>query len=400
MVKELARLGHEVTVLTSVVSGEGPVEGAVETVRTRDLGATRLNWRRASTAASGSAGGAPPSVAPTGEVRGVEAHAVPDVALATWVPFALPRALALARRRRIDCVITSSPPASTHLIGAALHRGGIRWIADFRDGWTFDAPRPPWPLTIERRADTALERALVRRADAVIGVTGPIAEDLRERLGARAELITNGFDPDERAQVDPRLADGLLAPGRHSLVHTGRAGVSGRSPASLFDALTHLRTTRPEIAARLEVVFAGALSAQEQALLARPGLEGMAKALGPLERPRALALQQVADGLVVIAAGASERSVATGKLYEYLTAGPPILVIGERSEAARIVRETGTGTAAPADRPEAIASTLAELVDGALPERRPEAIARYSWPVLAEQLSALIAEVTARASLS
>lgn len=393
MAKHLARLGHPVTVLTSVTSGAGPIEGAVDTVRTRDLGATRLNWRRPP------AGAAAPA-APTGEVRGLEAHAVPDVAAATWVPFALPRALALARRHRFGCVITTSPPQSAHLIGAALARRGVPWIADFRDGWTFDAPRPPWPLQAERRLDAALERAIVRRADAVIGVTGPIADDLRTRLGARAELITNGFDPDERGRIDGGLADGLLTPGRFSFVHTGRAGVSGRSPRPLFDALAHLRRTRPDVAAKVEVVFAGALSAAEQAMLADPALDGLARGVGALERPRALALQQVADALLVIAAGASERSVATGKLYEYLTAGPPIVVVGDRSEAARIVAETGTGIGVPADRPEEIAAGLAALVDGQRPTRRPEAIAHYSWAVLAEQLSGLMAEVARPAPLS
>lgn len=390
LVKYLARLGHPVTVLTSVASGHGPIAGAAAVIRTPDLAATRLNWRREVPHASG------PAV-PTGAVRGVEAHAVPDVALATWLPFALPCAIALARGDRFDCVITTSPPASTHLVGVALRRLGLPWIADFRDGWTFDAPRPPWPLAAERRLDAALERAVVRRADAVVGVTHPIADDLRDRLGADAHLITNGYDPDERPVVDVRLADGLLTPGRHSLVHTGRAGVAGRSPAVVFEALAHLRATRPEVADRLEVVFAGALSPVERALLREPGLDGLVRSVGVLDRPRALALQQEADSLMVIAAGASERSVATGKLFEYLTAGPPILVVGERSEAAKIVTETGTGVAAAADRPEAIAAALEGLIAGERPQRRPEAIARYSWEVLAAQASALVEDVCSRA---
>jgi glycosyltransferase involved in cell wall biosynthesis len=389
LVKYLARLGHAVTVLTSSVSGRGPIEGATTVVRTPDLAATRLNWRRPASAAG------QPAV-PTGVVRGVEAHAVPDVALATWLPFALPPALALARD--VDCVITTSPPASAHLVGVVLQRRGLCWIADFRDGWTFDAPRPPFPLAWERRLDAALERGVVRRADAAIGVTRPIADDLRERLGAHAHLITNGYDPDERPQVDPSRADGLLTPGRHSLVHTGRAGVAGRSPAVVFEGLRHLCATRPEVAERLEVVFAGALAPEEQALLADPDLAGIVRSVGTLDRARAVALQQAADSLLVIAAGASERSVATGKLFEYLTAGPPILVVGERSEAAKIVRETGTGLAVAADRPEAVAAGLEALVAGSRSERRLEAIAHYSWEVLAARTSNLIQDVGAHAA--
>jgi glycosyltransferase involved in cell wall biosynthesis len=80
-------------------------------------------------------------------------------------------------------------------------------------------------------------------------------------------------------------------------------------------------------------------------------------------------------------------------LFEYLTAGPPILVIGEGSEAARIVSETETGIAAPVDDPQAVADAIARLVRGISARRRPEAVQRYSWEVLARQAGELIDEV-------
>ena len=43
-----AAAGHRVSVLTSMVSGTGPVEGAARTLRTRDLMASSLNWRAGS----------------------------------------------------------------------------------------------------------------------------------------------------------------------------------------------------------------------------------------------------------------------------------------------------------------------------------------------------------------
>ena len=47
LAKYLDRLGHRITVLTSLSSGRGPVAGA-RVVRTRDLMVSRLNWRRQS----------------------------------------------------------------------------------------------------------------------------------------------------------------------------------------------------------------------------------------------------------------------------------------------------------------------------------------------------------------
>jgi glycosyltransferase involved in cell wall biosynthesis len=380
--KYLTRLGHRVTVLTSRISGEGEIEGAERVVRTDDLLLTRLNWRRGHFAAfSGRGGGsyAPPSP--------LERVVVPDLSAVTWLPYALPVARRLAREQRFDCVITSSPPQSAHLVGLALKRRGLRWIADFRDGWTFEPQHAPWFVGAQRWADESLERRVARSADAVVGVTKPIADDLRERFGVRTELITNGFDPEEAPPVD---ADGLLDPKRHSLVHTGRMAVALRSPKPLISALRR----EPGLAERVEVVFAGPLSDEERELLAAPDLEGSVRTVGSLDRSRTLALQRAADSLLVITEG-HRRSVATGKVYEYLAAARPVLVLGEETDAARIVSETGAGFATSADDPEAIAAALRRLVESPPEPAQREAVDPYSYPVLAGRLAELIEDVRA-----
>jgi glycosyltransferase involved in cell wall biosynthesis len=390
MAKHLARHGHRITILTSNRSGSGAIEGAGSVLRTSDLASTRLNWR------AFPAGEAGLQESPTGAAYGLELHAVPDTAIATWLPFALPQAIWAARRLAIECVITTSPPPSVHIIGPALQQLGVRWIADLRDGWTVDAPRPPMPLAAERQLDAVIERSLLQRADAVIGVTRSIVADLRDRLGVDARLLPNGYDPDERELPDARRTTGLLAAGRHSLVHTGRASVSERTPQTLYATLRRMLAADRSIADRLEVVFAGPLSREEKRELSDSELQQIARWVGSLDRARALALQEEADSLLVIASGPRERSLATGKLFEYLTAGPPILVIGDRSEAARIVAETGTGFAVPACSPQAIAAGINRLLSGLRRDPAREAIARYSWEALAVQASDLIEEVCAR----
>ena len=386
--KYLGRLGHRVTVLTSRTSGEGAIEGAADVVRTGDVLATRLNWRRSHFEAL--TGGGPSGYSPPSRLESV---VVPDLAVGTWLPFALPRALSLARKGDFDIVLTTSPPQSAHLVGLALARRGLPWIAELRDGWTFEPPRAPWPTRAQRRLDAALERRVARRATAMIGVTEPIVEDLIERLGGRAVLITNGFDPEEVPAADGVVAS-LLDPGRHSFVHTGRMEAARSTPAPLLEALRRLRRESPELADGLEVVFAGALSSQERELLAADDLAALVKVVGWLERPVALALQHAADSLLVVTEGPSRRSVATGKVFEYLAARRPILVLGEGTEAARIVVDAGAGLATSASEPAAIAETLRRfVVDTPRVDGRAEVLERYSYPRLAERLSALIEEV-------
>jgi hypothetical protein len=54
-----------------------------------------------------------------------------------WSTFALPIAIRLVRREKIDVVLTTSPPPSLHLLGAAVKRTtGAAWVADLRDPLT------------------------------------------------------------------------------------------------------------------------------------------------------------------------------------------------------------------------------------------------------------------------
>jgi Glycosyl transferase 4-like domain/Glycosyl transferases group 1 len=388
MTRHLARLGHQVTVLTSVVSGSGPVAGAARTIRTRDLMVSPLNWRRQNFAAVASAGDAAYDATPSALASWV----VPDLELIGWLPFALPRAIAVARRG-IDCVITSSPPHSDHLVGLVLQALGTPWVADFRDGWRFEPTRPRFPLAAQRGLDAALERAIARRADAVVGVTPPITADLRARLGADAVTITNGFDPEEPSDAQDGWRPPLAAD-RHSMVYTGSFSYAGNPADPLMRAL-ELVDGRPELAARLEIVVAGPVTTAEREAFARRG--DQVRLLGRLDRARTLALQRAADSLLLLA-GDHRPSVATGKLYEYLAADRPILVIGRRSVAAGIVAATGSGLLADAERPEEIASALEELVGGG---RRHggdrEIIAeRYGYPSLARQLAERVEVAIAR----
>jgi glycosyltransferase involved in cell wall biosynthesis len=390
--KYLERLGHSTTVLTSQSwSASRTAAGAGRVVEARDLLATRLNWRLANREAKwiGQQGT---------DYRSRSSRLAwmvpPHLTAATWLPFALPSALRIARREPPACVITTSRPESTHLIGLALARCGVPWIADFRDGWRFESDRL-WPTRTQRRIDAGLERAVIRGADAVIAVSEPIAADMRQRFDVDVETIANGFDPEDAVGEDS--TDGLLSPDRHSLVHTGRMAISGRTPQPVLDGLRRLLLENRSAFDRLEVVFAGPITAEERRLLEMPELSGSIRHVGTLDRPQALALQRRADSLLVLTSG-TRTGELTGKLPEYLATGRPILVVGDRSEAARVVRSVGAGAAVPADEPREIADAMADLVES---DGRPSTVTadsrEFSYPRLVERLADLVERVGARA---
>lgn len=391
LAKQLSRRGHRVAILTSVASGTGPVPHAAVTVRTRDLLATPLNWRRGSLEAQqGTREGQ------YMEASRLEELVVPDVSALSWMPFALPRAVGLVKRLQADCVITTGPPQSAHLAGPPARAAGAAWIADLRDGWSFDPPHA-WAGDLLTRADRALETSVLRRADALVAVTEPIAADLRARLSREVATITNGFDPEEDASGD---VNGLVRRDRFTIAYTGRLGVAGRRPQALLEGALELRRRRPGMERPPEIVFAGAVAESERDLLSDPRYGDVARTVGVLERPRALALQRAADALVVIAAGSAghpSSSVATGKLFEYLGARRPVLVLGERTEAARIVAGAGVGVSAPATDAGAVADALARLIDGDADPCGAD-IDEYSWPVLAARYERIMEDAEAARS--
>ena len=259
MAKWLRRLGHRVTVLTTSAYGTGDGAAEEDVVRTLDL--QRL---RARLHGHDRVDALFDSDTYSGKAHPLAKVLVPEPLVAAWAPFARSRALRLNRRERFDCVITSSPPESAHAVGRALARRGVAWVADLRDGWTFEPIRPPFPTALQRRLDERLERRWLGSADAVVCVSRPAADDLRTAPRDRAAPGAQRLGPGPgRGRTRRRRRRGILDPERVSLVYTGRFGSYGRDPGPLVRALGELARADPELASRLELVVAGPLTEAE-----------------------------------------------------------------------------------------------------------------------------------------
>jgi glycosyltransferase involved in cell wall biosynthesis len=383
MAKWLRRLGHRVTVLTTSAYGELETDEAEGVVRTNDL--QRL---RARLHGHDRVDALFDSDTYSGHPHVLSKVVVPEPLMVAWAPFAYREALRLNGRERFDCVITSSPPESVHFVGRALHRRGVPWVADLRDGWTFEPIRPGFPTRLQRRYDERLERRWLGDADAVVAVSRPAADDLRDRLGLDPHLIPNGWDPDlDEGTAATDAASRLLDPDRTSLVYTGRFGSYGRDPAGLIEAMRTIAREHPDAAGKLELVIAGPLTDEEAALMRTDVSPARIVVAGTLDRDNALALQRAGDALLLLASS-RRTQLLNFKVFEYLAAERPILALAAGTEAGRIVAEAG-GDAVAADDPAAIVGALLRLVAGDVQPPDPEARERYSYPAPAERMAAV-----------
>jgi glycosyltransferase involved in cell wall biosynthesis len=382
LAKYLRALGHDLTIVTTGAHGHLPEDAEQEVARTLDLtsvAALRRILRRPPIAREGDA--PPVSKRPSAILTRM---IVPDTYLLSWAAWAVPTVRRLIHRRSIECVITTSPPDSTHLVGLARGRNGPAWMADFRDGWMFEGLREPFPTAPQRRLDAWLEAQVVRRADRVIAPTLPLIEDLRSRYGRDGGLVPNAWDTGLEADV-ARASAPTLGTDRVNLVYTGTlGGLRGHDDRGLLAALRRLVREEPAIATRLRLVIAGRLMEDEASVLGAPDLRPVVHVVGTLPRPAAVALQRQSDALLLVTS--NHKSIVTGKLFEYLTAGRPILALAGDNEAARIVRETRTGEIAPPDDVDAIVQALRRVTERSL-TYAPTGTERYTYEAVAQTLT-------------
>jgi len=381
--------GIRTTVLTSAISGSYEDDAAQRIIRAGDL---RTRFRTQYQTLVGYREG---PLEARGAPRWWTSYIPPDPTAASWFPQALTHLLRLIRNDRPDLVVTTSGPESSHLLGLVASTFGIRWVADYRDGWLRDVEHP----AIVRPIDRALERWVARRSTIVTAVNDAIATEVTRQHHVPAFTISNGFDrtvladaSDERATLDPT---------RFSLVHTGTLAIDidetvlhrGKDAQTFLAALALLLAEDPELATRFEFVVAGRISAGEREVLTQGALGKIVRVLGLLPRNRALGLQQAADGLLLIPGGAD---ATTAKVFEYLAARRPILAVTESDGvAAGLLHEAGEHTVAEATDPESLAlalrAYLSRWMTGASFAPRPDFdLDEYEYENLGQKLLRLV----------
>jgi glycosyltransferase involved in cell wall biosynthesis len=209
----------------------------------------------------------------------------------------------------------------------------------------FEAPAPP----LTRRLTLALERALARRADAVVTVSDGIADELVERLGLRVRpaIVVNAPEREERTLH--RFDGGPLR-----VVYQGRLG-PGRP---LDDLLAAAEADGVELSLRIPLVDPKAL---RDTVTAR-GLNGRVKVLEPVPPERVLdALSAFEVGLLFDRPQSRNSELSfPNKLFEYLMAG--LAVVAPRLESVGpLLEDEGVGLTFAPGRPEQLAAALERL---------------------------------------
>lgn len=266
-----------------------------------------------------------------------------------WMKKALNICLERIKKGDIKAVYTTSYPYSDHLMGLEIKKRfpDMPWLADFRDEWTnnpylMDNPHPAYRMKKEK----AMEREVLQKADILITNT-PIMKENFVRLNpgldleSRMTVIPNGYDAEDFTNIERNQ----IKNSRFTITYTG-ALYGRRKPDLILEAIGNLVSSNLVQKDKIRVCFIGSFKPDVlQGMIEKNRLAGAVDAYSYMEHNECLKNMMSSDSMMLIEGGGpGSEAFYTGKIFEYIQTGKPILaVIPEKGAAAGIIRSTGTG---------------------------------------------------------
>ena len=311
--------------------------------------------------------------------------------------------LAGLRRRlggRPDAVLCSSPDLLSYLGAERLARGcGARLVFEVRDIWPLTlveiggySPRHPFIRFLQWIEDRAYARA-----DRVVSNLEGAVEHMAARGMDRGKFtwVSNGIALDEvaaPAPLPPEVAQQIPADGLR-IVYTGTLGTANALD-TLIEAAALLRDL-PDV--HILLVGQGRARAELEARRDALGLTNV-RFLGAVPKPQVQSVLAACDVCYIglTADPLFKFGVSPNKLFDYLISGKPVLY-GIDSGKFKPVERYDAGLTVPAEDPQALADAIRRI--HAMPEQerrrmgengRRAALEHYDYAQLARRLEEVL----------
>lgn len=255
------------------------------------------------------------------------------------------RATAAIRRElageHFDCVYSTFPNEVNHVLARWVMGQGMadRWIADFRDPMFYQYHDAHNLRRLKR------QHRIEREADLVTIVSEGARSKFRCEGVAEEKLICipNGFDPEDAAQTVGTPTDGMLR-----IFYAGTLYAGRRDFSVVFRAISELHREGLVEPERIRFEYAGNEWPVMRSFAEQYGLTDCCINHGFIPRSRVLELLGEADCTAVCTHNTkTDQGVVTGKVFELLLVGKPIVTVvnGDTadSELAAIVRDCHAG---------------------------------------------------------
>ncbi len=326
-----------------------------------------------------------------------------------WARAGLSQLESLHRRDPLDVLWPIHGDDSAHEIAYRFSRSsGVPWVADFKDPWDLFHHQTPAIRWMQEQ----VTRRRLRSARALTETCKAQADSDASRFGLPAHVLWTGYDADIMDRAPPeRVREGSAAEGpprpRSVFVLSYIGNLSHQHDIDAIARLLAAYQQRRERPLTLELhTFCNDVK-QLRRMLAKRGVEDLLHVHAFVPRERAYGLMKGADALLLLPAthfAPSGGSIGVKEL-EYLASGSPVLSIGPLlPELASVAEGCPQLVQAPTDE-----AALAWLVDeastiaarGESPTRaevnRP-AVRRHAWPEKGADLAKILDEALGKRS--
>lgn len=284
---------------------------------------------------------------------------IPD-ARVFWIKPSVSFLLNYIRENNIEYVVSTGTPHSLHLIALALKRqNNIKWIADFRDPWTGVYYLKDMKLSKRSmKKHLALEKEVLLNSDIITTVGPNLGKNLTKLIAEKdisnkIKIIPNGFD----FELDESIKTELDS--KFTIVYIGLFSKEQNHP-SFWQALNECVKEDALLKNNLELKFIGNIDGSIDQAINDNSLLPFYNKIGFVSHTEAVAYQRSAQVLLLsINNYPGAKEMLTGKLFEYISSGRPILCLGPKDgDAAAIIDETNTGVVCEWNDKEAIKNSI------------------------------------------
>lgn len=314
---------------------------------------------------------------------------IPD-ARKFWIHPSAKYLIEYLKQHPVDAIISTGPPHTTHLIAKKVkEKTGVKWIADFRDPWTqidfYDQ------LMLSKYADAKhkrLEKSVMQQADKVVTVSESWAKEMEKLRGKKVDVITNGFDASDYISIN------VQSDKKFSITHSGMMNAD-RNTDVLWQALAELCAENVGFRNDLCIRLIGKNDTSVYTSLEKYQLKNNHELIDYLPHKEvAVKQKQSAVNLLPINNTPNLMGIIPGKLFEYLAAERPVLVIGPKDgDSAKIILQAEAGSVCnytDVKRCKEILSDMYEKFKAGNLKVEPRNIQKFSREHLAGEYSMLL----------
>ena len=252
-----------------------------------------------------------------------------------WIKKASRFAIDYIKNNNINCVITTAPPFSTHLIGLKIKtKTNIKWISDCRDPWSdfFQFRIMPMSNYIFNK-HLKWEEICLKSADTVI-VTSPSLRNAYSKVNSNTYLINNGF----------QKYNGVNNSGLFNIVYSG-VMKSSQNPLMLWKVLTDLCKSNESFKNDLKIKLIGDF---DNSIYKNKNIIELGKNVSFIGYTSKLKLNKhLCESSVFLLCDINDSkggNLIPGKFYDYLSYKIPIITFSNKnSDTYNIVKETNSG---------------------------------------------------------